>query len=126
MKFHDGLIILHEQMLDDELSPVGQNLGELREGARQEIGFRPIVTGERMCAFDDPVDLIVDMLEKARAVALLKTLKILRTSSSVIISASCIYASNLETKRPVSVFPPFSRSSPGNFALSLLADVSTL
>jgi hypothetical protein len=33
------------------------------------------VTGERMRAFDDPVDLIVDMLEKARAVALLKTLE---------------------------------------------------
>jgi hypothetical protein len=28
-----------------------------------------------MCAFDDPVDLIVYMLEKARAVALLKTLE---------------------------------------------------
>ena len=68
MKFHDSLIVLHEQMLDDELSPVGQNLGELREGPRQEFRFRLVVTGERMRAFDDPVDLIVDMLEKTRAV----------------------------------------------------------
>ena len=93
MKFHDSLIVLHEQMLDDELSPVGQNLGELREGPRQEFRFRLVVTGQRVRAFDDPVDLVVDMLEKARAVALLKTLKILRTLSSVIISASCMYAS---------------------------------
>jgi hypothetical protein len=28
-----------------------------------------------MCAFDDPVDLIVHMFEKARAVALLKTIE---------------------------------------------------
>jgi len=62
-------------MLDDELSPVGQNLGELRKGPRHEIRFRFIVTGERMRAFDDPVDLIVYMLEKTRAVALLETLE---------------------------------------------------
>ncbi len=62
-------------MLDDELSPVRQNLGELREGPHQKIRFRLIVTGERMRAFDDPVDLIVYMLEKAGAVALLKTLE---------------------------------------------------
>ena len=36
VKFHDSLVILHEQMLDDELSPVGQNLAELREGPGQE------------------------------------------------------------------------------------------
>ena len=75
MKFHDSLIILHEQMLDDELSPAGQNLGELREGPGHEIGFRLVVTGERMRAFDDPVDLIVDMREEARAIALLETLE---------------------------------------------------
>src|SRR5271169_3127680 len=61
MKFHDSLIILHEEMLDDELSPVRQNPGELREGPRQEIRFRLVVTRERMRALDDPVDLIVDM-----------------------------------------------------------------
>jgi len=75
MKFHDSPIILHQQMLQDELSALGQNLAELREGPRQEIRFRLVVTGERMRAFDDPVDLIVYMLEKARAVALLKTLE---------------------------------------------------
>src|SRR4029077_3394917 len=75
VKFHDSLVILHEQMLDDELSPVGQNLAELREGPGQEIRFRLVVTGQRMHAFDDPVDLVVYMLEKARAVALLKTLE---------------------------------------------------
>jgi len=64
VKFHDSLVILHEQMLDDELSPVGQNLAELCECPRQEIGFRLVVTGERMCALDDPVDLVVNMLEK--------------------------------------------------------------
>ena len=50
MKFHDSLIVLDEQMLDDELSPVAQNLVELRESPGQKIKFRPIVTGERMCA----------------------------------------------------------------------------
>src|SRR5580658_5740070 len=75
MKFHDSLVILHEQMLDDELSPVGQNLGELCEGSRQEVGFRLVVTGQRMRAFDDPVDLVVYMLEKARAIAFLKILE---------------------------------------------------
>jgi hypothetical protein len=39
VKFHDSLVILHEQMLDDEFSPVGQNLAELREGPGQEIRF---------------------------------------------------------------------------------------
>jgi hypothetical protein len=39
MKFHDGLIILHEHMLDDELGPVGQNLGELREGPARKSDF---------------------------------------------------------------------------------------
>src|SRR6476660_5033906 len=62
-------------MLDDQLSPVRQNLGELRERPRQEIRFRLIVARERMCAFDDPVDLIIDMLEEARAAAFLKTLE---------------------------------------------------
>jgi hypothetical protein len=33
------------------------------------------VTGQRMRAFDDPVDLVVYMLEKARAIALLKPLE---------------------------------------------------
>jgi hypothetical protein len=32
-----------------------------------------LVAGERMCAFDDPVDLIVDMLEKVRAVKIFRT-----------------------------------------------------
>src|ERR1700735_5520883 len=75
VKFHDSLVILHEQMLDDELSPVGQNLAELREGPGQEIRFRLVVTGQRMRAFDDPVDLVVYMLEEARAIALLELLE---------------------------------------------------
>src|SRR5271155_5800420 len=75
VKFHDSLIILHDEMLDDELSPMGQNLSELRKGPRQELRFRLIVTGERMRAFDDPVDLVVYMLEKVGAVALLETLE---------------------------------------------------
>ena len=62
-------------MLDDELSPVGQNLAELREGPGQEIRFRPVVTGQRMGAFDDPVDFVVYMLEKPRAIAALKPLE---------------------------------------------------
>jgi hypothetical protein len=65
MKFHDSPIILHKQMLEEELSALGQNLVEFREGPRQEIRFRLIMTDERMRAFDDPVDLIVYMLEKA-------------------------------------------------------------
>src|ERR1700733_14428293 len=73
MKLHDCLVVLHEQMLDNELSPVRQNLGQLREGSRLEIGFRLVMTGERVRAFDNPVDLIVDMLEKAGAIALLET-----------------------------------------------------
>src|SRR4029077_18906254 len=72
VKFHDSLVFLHEQMLDDELSPVGQNLAELREGPGQKIRFRLVVTGQRMHAFDDPVDLVVYMLEKAGAIAVLK------------------------------------------------------
>jgi hypothetical protein len=39
VKFHDSLIILQEQMLDDELSPAGQNLGELREGPTRKSDF---------------------------------------------------------------------------------------
>ena len=78
VKFHDSLVILHEQMLDDELSPVGENLAELLEGPGEEIRFRLVVTGQRMRAFDDPVDLVVYMLEKARAVAVLKPLENLR------------------------------------------------
>src|ERR1700733_6760197 len=62
-------------MLDDELSPVGQNLAELREGPGQEIRFRRVVTGPRMRAFDDPVDLVVYMLEKTCAIAVLKALE---------------------------------------------------
>ena len=64
-----------KQMLENELSAVGQNLVEFHEAPRQEIRFRLIMTGERMRAFDDPVDLIVYMLEKARSIALLKTLE---------------------------------------------------
>jgi hypothetical protein len=75
MKFHDSLVILHEQMLDDELGPVGQDLAELREGTSQEIRFRRVVAGQRMRAFDNPVDLVVDMREKARAIAVLKPLE---------------------------------------------------
>jgi hypothetical protein len=60
------------------LSPAGQNLGELRESPRQEVGFRLIVTGERMCAFDDPVDLIVDMSKKLVPSPCSRPLKILR------------------------------------------------
>src|SRR5580698_7634979 len=74
MKFQDSLVILHEQMLDDELSAVGQNLAELREGPGQE-GFRLVVTGQRMRAFDDPVDLVVYMFEKTRSIAALKALE---------------------------------------------------
>ena len=62
-------------MLDDELGPVRQNLAKLREGARQEIRFRLVVPRERMRAFDDPVDLIINMLEKGCAVALLNPLE---------------------------------------------------
>src|ERR1700733_1729043 len=75
MKLHDCLVVLHEQMLDNELSPVRQNLGQLREGSGQEIGFRLVMTGERVRAFDNPVNLIVDVLEKAGAIALLETFK---------------------------------------------------
>ena len=80
MKFHDSLVILHEEMLDDELSPIGQNLAELREGPGQEIRFRLVVTGQRMRAFDDPIDLVVYMLEKARASPCSSPLKIFLTS----------------------------------------------
>src|ERR1700681_3457502 len=91
MKFQDNLVILHEQMLDDELSAVGQNLAELRESPGQEIGFRLVVTGQRMRAFDDPVDLVVYMLEKTGSIAVLKALE---NRSEVIIRTSFIYASN--------------------------------
>jgi hypothetical protein len=33
------------------------------------------VTGQRMRAFDDPVDLVVYMLEKTRSIAVLKALE---------------------------------------------------
>ena len=36
VKFNDRLVVLHEQMLDDQLSPVGQNLAKLRESTRHE------------------------------------------------------------------------------------------
>src|ERR1700733_2611880 len=62
-------------VLDDELSAVGQNLAELREDPGQEIGFRLVVTGQRMRAFDDPVDLVVYMLEKTRPIAGRRALK---------------------------------------------------
>src|SRR5580704_12849064 len=75
MKLHDGLIILYEQMLDDELGPVGQNRVELGEGPRYEIGFRPVVTRQRMCAFDGPINVVVYVFEEARAVAFLETLE---------------------------------------------------
>src|SRR6202030_3128569 len=75
VKLHDSLIVLHEEMLEDELSPVGQNLAELGEGPGHEIRFRLVVTGQRMRAFDDPVNPIVYMLEKARAIAALKALE---------------------------------------------------
>ena len=79
MKFDDSPIILHKQMLEDELSAVGQNLVEFREAPRQEIRFRLIMTGERMRAFDDPVDLIVYMLEKLAPSPCSRPLKIFRT-----------------------------------------------
>jgi hypothetical protein len=47
MKFQDSLVIVHEQMLHDELSPVGQDLAELREGPGQKIRLRLVVTGQR-------------------------------------------------------------------------------
>ena len=79
MKFHDSPFVLHKQMLEDELSAVRQNLVEFREAPRQESRFRLRMTGERMRAFDDPVDLIVYMLEKARSIACSRPLKIFRT-----------------------------------------------
>src|SRR4029077_16503547 len=110
MKFHDSPVILHKQMLEDELSAVGQNLVEFREASRQEIRFRLIMTGERMRAFDDPVDLIVYMLEKARSVALLKTLK---DPSDVVFGNHnlllyIIYASNPFARRVVQTNYPQS------------------
>ncbi len=110
MKFHDSPIILHKQMLEDELSAVGQNLVEFREAPRQEIRFRLIMTGERMRAFDDPVDLIIYMLEKAGAVALLKTLK---DPSDVVFGNHnlllyIIYASNPFARRVVQTDYPQS------------------
>src|SRR5262249_44787992 len=42
-------------------------------GPGKEISLRRVVAGERMRPLDDPVDVVVDMLEEARAVALLET-----------------------------------------------------
>jgi electron transfer flavoprotein alpha/beta subunit len=39
MKFYDSLIIFHEQMLDDELSAVGQNLAELTKVPARKSDF---------------------------------------------------------------------------------------
>jgi hypothetical protein len=39
MKFHDSPIILHKQMLEDELSAVGQNLVEFREAPARKSDF---------------------------------------------------------------------------------------
>ena len=75
MKLHDSLIILYEDMLDDELGPMGQNLVELFEGPRYKIGFRTVVTSERMCTFDRPINVVVYMFEETRTVAFLKPLE---------------------------------------------------
>jgi hypothetical protein len=39
MEFHDCPIILHKQMLEDELSAVRQNLVEFREGPAGKSDF---------------------------------------------------------------------------------------
>jgi hypothetical protein len=62
-------------MLHDELSSVGQYLAELREGPGHEIRFRLVMTGQRVRAFNDPVDLVIHMLEKARAIAVLQAVE---------------------------------------------------
>ncbi len=67
VELNDRLVALHQQVLDDELGARwAGTLASFRESPRQEVGFRLVVTGERMGAFNDPVDLIGDMLEKAR------------------------------------------------------------
>jgi len=51
-----------------QLSALRQNLRQLVKGMFEKSSFRVIVPGKRVCPFDNPVDIVGDMLEEPIAI----------------------------------------------------------
>jgi hypothetical protein len=78
MKLHHGLVVLDDQMLRHELGPIREHLAELGERAGDELGLGFVGASKRMGAHHSTVD-VIDVLEEARAVAVLQTFEEVRT-----------------------------------------------
>ena len=79
MKLHHGLIVLDDQMLRHELGPIREHLAELGELAGDEVGLGFVGASKRMGAHHRTVGVIGEVLEEARAVAVLQTFEEVRT-----------------------------------------------
>jgi len=69
-------------MLKDELGALRKNLVQLVEGAGKKRGLGSVVARKRMGSFDNPLDVIVDMLKELGAITLFEALNKLRTNCS--------------------------------------------
>ena len=73
MQLHDRDVVLHDQIVDVQFAhrSAAPCRAWRRYRRRNRLGF--VVPGERMRAHHGPVDVIGDVGEKARAIAMLET-----------------------------------------------------
>jgi hypothetical protein len=76
-EFDDRLIVFEQDVFDDELHTLRQD--PFRIGATNQLSFGAILASQRMGSFNDPVDVVGDMVEKFVSIAILQPRKIWRT-----------------------------------------------
>lgn len=72
MQFDDGPVVLDQDMLHHELRALRQHFVQPGERAGDEVGLGMIMAGQRVRAFDRPVDVVVDVVEECSTVTVLE------------------------------------------------------
>src|SRR5476651_1199555 len=75
MKLHRGIVSANQNILDVKLSAFRKDFAQLGEGSFDESRLGMIVAGKWMRTFDNPIDLVVDMIEEGSAVSFFQALE---------------------------------------------------
>src|SRR6202789_98631 len=75
VQLHNGIVTADQNILNTKLSSFRQDFAKFREGSFDEGRFGAIVASQWMRSFDNPIDLVVDMIEEGSAVAVLQSLE---------------------------------------------------
>src|ERR1700688_3106157 len=73
VQLHHGIVTADQNILNMKLSSVRQDFAKFREGSFDEGRLGAIVASQWMRSLDNPIDVVVEMIEEGKTVAFLQS-----------------------------------------------------